>query len=130
MERSITIEDTLQERVRAAIEEVEELLKQFIKDNPDHDETPCLSNDLDYNGMVHEIIDSCVPIYTSEIRDTWYLYGSELEEAYENAGVGGNSLDNDGMSAIYFYISDRVYDWYYKNADDIFMDESNDNDNS
>lgn len=61
-----------------------------------------------------------MPIYTGEIEDTWYLYGSRLEEAYENAGVGENPKENDGMAAIYFYIMDKVQEWYQDEAQDIF----------
>jgi hypothetical protein len=48
------------------------------------------------------------------------LYGSDLEEAYENAGVGENPKENNGMAAIYFYISDKVHEWYNENAGEIF----------
>jgi hypothetical protein len=79
-----------------------------------------LNNDLDYSGAIHEIVDGSVPIYTSEIESTWYLYGSELERAYDNAGCGDNPRENDGMSAIYFYIMEQVQEWYNNNAEDIF----------
>lgn len=118
MKRTIEINDTLEERVVGAIEEVQQLLLDYIKEN-DSDDLPCLNNDLDYSGSVHEIIDGSVPIYTNEIEDTWYLYKNELEEAYENAGVGSNPLENNGMSAIYFYISDKVNEWYNDSAQSI-----------
>jgi hypothetical protein len=75
-----------------------------------------LGNDLDYSGQVHEIVDGSVPIYNKEIEDTWYLHGNQLEEAYENAGVGDNPRENSGMTAIYFYIHEQVAEWYHKNA--------------
>ena len=118
--RTVVIDDTLQERVNDAIEELEELLMDYLNENPDTYETPDLGNDLDYDGRFHEIVDGSVPIYTHEIDDTWYLYGNELEEAYESAGVGDNPKENDGMAAIYFYIMQECSDWYYKNADEIF----------
>lgn len=120
MKRTVEIEDGLQERVDSAIEDVKAALLSYLEDNSDTDETPCLNNDLDYNGSIHEIVDGSVPIYTKEIEDTWYLYASELEEAYENAGVGDNPRENNGMAAIYYYISDKVNEWYHNNADDIF----------
>ena len=109
---NIDIEDTLQGRVDNAIEEVENELRSYLKDNPEVDSVPCLNNDLDYSGAIHEIVDSAVPIYTKEIKDTWYLHDDKLTEAYENAGVGDNPKENDGMSAIYFYIQQEV-NWFF-----------------
>ena len=122
MLRTVEIEDTLDERCNIAIGEVLDLLNEYLDDDPDADETPCLSNDLDYDGRVHEIVDSSVPIYTHEIESTWYLHSNELEQSYENHGFGDNPRENDGMVAIYCYIYDAVADWYEDNADDIFDD--------
>jgi len=120
MKRQIEIEDSLQDRVDSAIEDVRQELLNYLESNPDTDSLPCLNNDLDYSGAIHEIVDGSVPIYTKEIEDTWYLYSSELEEAYENAGCGNNPRENNGMAAIYYYISDKVNAWYDNNAQDIF----------
>lgn len=119
MKRTIEIEDSLQDRVDSAIEDVKQELLSYLSDNKP-DSLPCLNNDLDYSGAIHEIVDGSVPIYTKEIEDTWYLYASELEEAYENAGVGDNPRENNGMAAIYFYIQEKVGEWYSDNAQDIF----------
>lgn len=124
MKRNVEIDDTLQDRVDGAIEETRELLVDYIKENKP-DRTPCLHNDLDYDGRFHEIIDGAVPVYTKEIDDTWYLYKRDLIEAYENAGVGNNPTENDGMSAIYFYINEQVCDWYRNNADEVFEELTN-----
>lgn len=119
MKRTIEIEDTLQERVDSAIEDVKQELLSYLSDNKP-DSLPCLNNELDYSGAIHEIVDGSVPIYTKEIEDTWYLYSSELEEAYDNAGVGDNPRENNGLAAIYFYIQEKVGEWYSDNAQDIF----------
>lgn len=118
--RKVEIEDTLQENADGAIEEVKEALLEFLNDNPDTTDLPCLNNDLDYSGRIHEIIDGAVPIYTSEIEDTWYLHSGELEEAYENHGFGENPRENNGATAIYCYISDEVTEWYRNEAEEIF----------
>jgi len=123
--RKMDIEDSLQERIDSAIEEVKEYLLEYLNENPDTEETPCINNDLDYSGSIHEIVDSSIPIYTSEIKDTWYLHSEELEESYENAGVGSNPRENDGMAAIYFYIMEQVQEWYQSNADDVFEEWQN-----
>ena len=120
MKRTIEIDDTLDNRVESAIEDVKSELQNYLKENPDTDSLPCLNNDLDYSGAIHSIVDSSVPVYTHEIKSTWYLHSSELEEAYENAGVGDNPMENDGMSAIYFYIMDKVQEWYRDEAEEVF----------
>lgn len=122
MKRNIEINDTLQERIDSAIEDVKNELLSYLNENSP-DSLPCLSNDLDYSGSIHEIIDGSVPIYTKEIDDTYYLYGREIDEAFENAGIG----DRDGnwpmgwvAAGIYFLIEQRVHEWYQDNAEDIF----------
>ena len=121
---TITLNDTLQDCVDGAISEVKQTLLDYLEDHsdldPDIDDVPCLSNDLDYSGRIHEIVDGAVPIYTQEIETAWFLHGSDLEQAYENAGVGDNPRDNDGMAAIYYYINEKVGEWYEGNAEEIF----------
>ena len=119
MKRQVELDDTLEDRVESAIEDVQSLLEEWLKDNPDADEPPCLHNDLDYSGSVHEIIDGSVPIYTYEIETAWFLHSNELEQAYDDAGVGDNPRENNGMAAIYFYIEQRVSEWYYSIQDEI-----------
>lgn len=118
--RTIEVDDVLPGCVDSAIEETETMLREYIADNPDCDETPCLHNDLDYGGRFHEIVDGSVPIWTNQIEAAWFLHGSDLEEAYERAGVGKNPRENNGMAAIYFYIYERACEWYHKNAERIF----------
>ena len=126
MKRTIEINDTLDERVESACDSVKEELLSFLEANPDQDELPCLNNDLDYSGTIHEIIDGSVPIYTGELEDTWYLYSSELETALDNAGLYSaddlGRLDNTQkiQSAYYCYLQEQVNEWYEDNAQDIF----------
>ena len=118
--RTVEIEDTLKERTDGAIEEVKDAMMEWLDENPDADEAPCLNNDLDYSGRIHEIVDGSVPIYTKEIEDTWYLHTDLLESAYEDAGVGENPRDNNGMAAIYYHISESVGQWYDQRKDELF----------
>lgn len=122
MKRTYEIDDTLQERVSSACDDVKNLAERWLDDNPDADEAPDLGDDLDYDGSFHEIVDGSVPIYTKEIEDTWYLHKNDLEQAYEDAGIGDNPLDNNGMAAIYFYIEQQVAEWYDNQKEDIFVD--------
>ncbi|NBW12081.1 MAG: hypothetical protein EBR82_29025 [Caulobacteraceae bacterium] len=116
--RNIEVDDVLPDCVETALEQVNDLLRDYIKDNSP-DKIPLLG-DLDYSGSVHEIVDGAVPIYTSQIEAAWFLHGSELEAAYENAGVGENPRESNGGAAIYFYIYEKVAEWYWRNAERIF----------
>lgn len=122
MKRTIEIDDTLESWVESAIEDVKSELENYLNNNPDTDSLPCINNDLDYDGAIHSIVDSSVPVYTHEIKTAWYLHGSELEEAYQNAGCGDNPMENDGMAAIYSYIMEKVQEWYSNEAEEIFKE--------
>lgn len=99
-------------------------LLDFLKENPDRDELPDLGNDLDYSGAIHEIIDGSVPIYTKEIDDTFYLYGSEIEQAFDDAGISEKEDKGWPMgwkaAAIYCYIESKVHEWWHDNAQDVY----------
>ena len=86
------------------------------------DDAPDLS-DLDYSGDVHSLIDGTVPVYAKEVDDLFYLYGSEIEGAFENAGIGDKNDDGwpSGWrpAAIYCWLEEYAAEWYRANADDI-----------
>ena len=124
MERTITVNDSLQDRTDSAIEEVKESLLEYCNENTP-DSLPCISNDLDYSGRISEIIDGCVPVYYHEIDTAFYLHKNELVDAYENAGIGDNPLENSGMTAIYCYIQEQVYNWYSEEAEEVFEEWQN-----
>ncbi len=119
MKRTIEIDDTLEDRIASAIEDVKAEMIRYCDDNKP-DEAPDLGNDLDYGGAIHKIVDGSVPIYTKEIEDTWYLHSSRLESAYGDAGVGDNPRENNGMAAIYYAIDQDVREYYEDNKDDWF----------
>jgi len=119
--RKIEIEDDLQERIDNACEEVREYAIERMKED-ELDKAPDFG-DLDYSGRVHEIVDSSVPVYHSEIDGLWFLYSNQFEEAYENAGIGDDPRENSGMTAIYFYIWEQVAEWYEKNREDITVED-------
>lgn len=126
MKRTVEINDSLQEILESAVEDVKAELLRYLDENPDTEETPDLLNDLDYSGAIHEIVDCNVPIYTAEQNDLWYLYGNQFEQAFDAAGIG--SKDDAGWpmgwkpAAIYCYIEQHVAEWYSCNADDIFAE--------
>jgi hypothetical protein len=119
MKTTVELDDTLPDRTQSAIDDVKAELLRYLDENKP-DTLPELGNDLDYSGAIHEIVDGSVPVYTYELDVAWFLHGSDLEAAYENAGVGDNPRENDGMAAVYFYIMDAVNEWYSDNAQDVF----------
>jgi hypothetical protein len=121
---TVQIDDVLPDCVQSAIEEVREYLGNWLADSSflktsEPGQAPCLSNDLDYGGGIHEIVDSVVPHWTRDIEAAWFLHGKDLEESYENAGVGDNPREGNGTAAIYYYIWQQVSEWYEVKAADI-----------
>ena len=106
--KKIEIEDNLDEIIESARDDVKEVIKDYIEEN----ETKPDYSDLDYNGALHEIFDSAVPIYTSEINNLFYLYGDDFEEAFDNAGIGDKDDEHWPMgwkpAAIYCYIEQEI----------------------
>ena len=126
MKRTVEIEDTLQGCIDGAIADVKTELGNFLKENPDTEELPCLNNDLNYSGAIHEIVDGAVPIYTSEINDIFYLNGSEIEQAFDDAGIGEKKDEGwpNGWraAAIYCFIEQKVNAWYQAEAAELFSE--------
>lgn len=116
--RNVEIRDTLEERTETAIENVKSELISYLEQNPTHS-MPDMGK-LDYSGTIREIIDGAVSIHTREIEDTWYLYAAELEEAYEDAGIGSNPRENNGRTAIFCYIEAKVSEWYAREAETVY----------
>lgn len=116
---TIEIDDNLNDLVQDAIDGVKDLLKEYVEENKCED-LPCLNNDLDYSGAVHEHIDGLVPIYFSQLDGLWYLHKDKLIEAYEDAGIGDDPTENNGGTAIYCFLMQKVQEWYSKEAQDYF----------
>ena len=118
-ERTITIKDDLKDRVDGVLDEIRDLIREYIEENSIDDADNLELSDLDHNGAIHDLIDSAVPVYYSDIDALWYLYKDEFTTAYENAGIGSDPLENNGMTAIFCYISEQVYDEYTEVIGDI-----------
>ena len=111
MKRQIEIDDTLQSDLDGITEEILDLATDYLKDNPDTEwsDPSDMMSDLDYNGGIHEIVDSAVPIYYSNIDDLRYLYGREFDQAYADAGIGDGTEDNHAAVTIYCYYSQHAF---------------------
>jgi hypothetical protein len=108
--RTIQIEDDLDDRIEGVVDELLLILFDEIKDDVDLYSTFAdFIERLDYDGTLHEYVDSATPIYTSDIEGLFYLYSGELEQAYDDAGCYDEKPDNYQAVCIYFYIEQEVY---------------------
>lgn len=122
--RTIEIDDDLQERVHSVELEIKDNFVEYLKDNKNITdfETYYQKQGCD---AVHEIADSNVPIYNSDIDGLYYLYGDEFDEAYETAGFGDGTEDNHKQVTIYCYLSQKGFD-YLEELKDTFDEFSKD----
>jgi len=121
MNKILEVEDRLPEQAELAKQEVAKLFERYMQANtPTSFPDLC---DLDESGDVHQIIDSCVPIYTWDIKVAWLLHESDILDALENEGLleeDGNPRTNDGMTGLYAYIYNEVRLWYNNEFKDAF----------
>ncbi len=114
--------DNLETYINNCIEEVKDILINYLKKNPNTIKLPDLDNCLNYSGEIDNIIDSNVPIYTKEINDLWYLYRNEFEQAYDDSGFEEENgyFFNYGMGSIFLFLNNKVHNWYYNHAQEVF----------
>lgn len=72
MTTTVQLTDRLPEIIESTYDNVLDLLAAYFIDHGS--EFPCLSNDLNYSGEVDSLIDSAVPIYTSDLRELAYFH--------------------------------------------------------
>ena len=131
--RTIEVNDSLSELVQGAIQEVKYWFDYEIKNSKniekaDFENVDSLIDALNYNGDLHQIIDSSVPVYTYELDTLFYLHKNKLIEAFENSGIGDRSeyennencpLGFEGV-AIFSYIEEQVTMYLYNGFDEWF----------
>ena len=124
MKLKLEVEDNLNELVQDCINEVQDWFYRKIKElknieKVDHQTIESLIDTLNYNGSLHSIIDTNVPIYTHELDTLYYLHKYKLEEAFEDCGIGDKSdyensenapLGFEGV-AIFCYLELKVNEW-------------------
>ena len=111
--KTIEIEDTLAERVQTAKDELRDNFVDYLSEN-----VGMVEFDEYYQAKgadaASEAADSNTPIYNSELSDIYYLHGSELDEAHENAGLGctkHDSVPSYPQCATYCYISEQAHEF-------------------
>jgi len=105
MKIQVEIDDTLEERVVMANEEVKDLAITAIMEYRGASSDTIIDTIYDRTG---EIADSNVPVYTKEIDDIWYLHKIELVDAYNEVDFGDDPMENNGATAIYCYVEAKM----------------------
>lgn len=120
MKRTIEIEDSLEDCENDVKTEILDDFIEWLEENPDEEDF-----DTYYQASgadtVAESSDSNTPIYNSEIDGVYYLYGDELEEAYNNAGIGKGGEDNHRQVAICMYLEAKGFD-YLRELEEAFKE--------
>ena len=110
MKRTIEIEDTLQENIDSCKEQLLERLAEYVESNTDITDFDEFQDNA--SDIIHEIVDSTTPIYYHEINGTYFLYGSQLDEAFDNAGISTrDECDNYEQTAIYCLLSEKTFEF-------------------
>jgi hypothetical protein len=122
MPTTVQLTDRLPEIIETAWQDVTDLLREYFVENGG--DLPCLHNDLDYSGSVSEIIDSAVPIYTSELNKLAYFHhDSAIAKLIETFG----SADGDWPSGVfaaglYGLIEQGVSSRWDEDAEDLWQE--------
>lgn len=121
----VVMEDTLDRRVENAKEELRDYLQKEKEERTASLPEGKKLEKADFEDMsnkayevIGEIADSNTPVYTQEIDQLWYLFGEELREAYENVGANNNPFSNNGMSAICYYIEQKLSEYLHEWIDE------------
>jgi hypothetical protein len=107
------MEDRLTELILSLKEEIRSDFIEYIKNNTDIE-----SFDNYYEqgaaDRMYEYADSIAPIYNYEINDLYYLYSSEFEEAYNDAGLYDKQPDNYKQVCIAIYLENKGHEFLHK----------------
>lgn len=120
---TVTLTDTLPGLIESACDGVRELLEQWFIEHEDRD-LPCLYNDLDYSGSVHELIESTIPVYTADLQALAYFHHESVIAALSEQ-FGSDALSVDWQSGafaagLYCLIDRGVSYWYGSAAEDLW----------
>lgn len=119
MLKTIEIDDSLEERIEEAIENLLTEYTDYICD----DDNKCQAVPEVRWGPFHYhlgfAVSEALPTKQKEIDGLWYLHREKLEKAYDDFSLEDNPMANDGQMAIRYYMEDRVMDWYDENKDKV-----------
>jgi len=120
MPTTVQLTDRLPELIDSAWQDVTDLLREYFIANGG--DLPCLYNDLDYSGSVGEIIDSAVPIYTSELSELAYFHHdaaiAKLVEIFGSAD--GDWPSGPFAAGLYSLIEEGINERWHDEAGDLW----------
>lgn len=117
--------DRLDEIIDSTWSDVVELLKTYFIEHDFNDDFPCLHNDLDYSGAVHELIDSAVPIYTSELKELAYFHHDAallaLRDTFGADAATGDWPAGPFAAGLYCLIQEGINERWHADAEDLWQ---------
>tara|TARA_R100001463_G_scaffold97607_1_gene152096 strand:+ start:729 stop:1184 length:456 start_codon:yes stop_codon:yes gene_type:complete len=125
-EEHISVNQSLDDLVKSAIESVKEFFIYEVENKnlnkEDNLTLDCLRDSIDYNGDLHNIIDSEVPIYTHEIRSLFFINEWALVEALEYScfEILKPTDENYKQICIFSYIDMAVNNWVSEELENWF----------
>lgn len=120
MPNTATVTDRLPELIKEAWDEIVEALQHYFDNYPEED---CPDwDDLDRDGSLHEIIDSTVPIYNSDLDELAYFHQREaLAALQEQFGeISGEWPLGPFAAGLYFLIEEAVRGQWDEEAEDLW----------
>lgn len=122
MTNTAQLTDRLPDLINSAWDDVVALLKDYFIEHEDTSDMPGLHNDLDYSGAVSEIIDSTVPIYTSELNELAYFHhDAAIAALVDQFGSADGDWPNGVFSAgLYTLIEQGVSERWHDEAEDLW----------
>lgn len=122
MPTTVQLTDNLPEIIDSTWDDVVELLKTYFVEHGG--DLPCLHNDLDYSGAVTELIDSAVPIYTSQLNELAYFHHDAAIAALVKTF---GSADGDWplgtfAAGLYQLIDNGINEKWHEDAEDLWQD--------
>jgi hypothetical protein len=124
MTTTVQLTDRLPQIIESTWDDVVELLKTYFIEHDSSDDFPCLHNDLDYSGAVHELIDSAVPIYNAELRELAYFHHDAATSSLADKFGSDTSLDDWPMgpfaAGLYCLIEEGINEKWDEEAEDLW----------
>ena len=122
MPDTVQLTDRLPEIIDSVWDDLVELLKQYFIEHDSSDDFPCLHNDLDYSGAVHELIDSAVPIYTAQLNELSYFHHDAAMSALSDrfGSIDGDWPSGPFAAGLYCLIQEALAAKYDEDAEDLW----------
>jgi hypothetical protein len=120
MPTTVQLTDRLPELIESAWQDVTDLLRDYFIANGG--DLPYLHNDLDYHGDVHSLIDSAMPIYTSELNELAYFHhDSAIAKLIETFGSADGDWPSGPFAAgLYSLIEEGINERWYAKAETLW----------